>query len=171
MTNQTETKTLATDLASTPYSIQVTAKGKVILLWGSGMYQASRIAVSQWQARTTVERIEAYRNATDGMKDQRVAVIAYRGLPAQPQAAVLADLYGTQHPTLDRPLNDRPTHVIRWTAYVDGGPIARQSHMKPVNGYHAFDASCSCGWSTHTGGALQARIDSAVQDHKWEMEG
>lgn len=70
----------------------------------------------------------------------------------------------------DEPI-EQVKHTIRWFAVVDGTRIARRSWMTPANGWHGFDATCSCGWDSRTGGALQARIDDAVRDHKWEVEG
>lgn len=35
--------------------------------------------------------------------------------------------------------------------------------------WDGWDAECSCGWGSHTGGAILARVREAVANHKWEV--
>lgn len=56
------------------------------------------------------------------------------------------------------------THTIRWHAYVDGQRTRRTSAMK--DGDYAWDATCSCGWDSGTGGATYKSVNDAVQVHK-----
>lgn len=59
-------------------------------------------------------------------------------------------------------------HRVRWFAR-DGGPdrIPRNRHM---NGRDwGWDATCSCGWETRTGGAIQERIREAIAEHRWDV--
>lgn len=32
-----------------------------------------------------------------------------------------------------------------------------------------YDAECSCGWESKTGGAIMARVEDAVWDHKFDV--
>jgi hypothetical protein len=59
------------------------------------------------------------------------------------------------------------SHKIRWFVVVDGERIPRQSSM---SGKWDYDATCSCGWATHTGGALENEIRRQIADHKWDVE-
>lgn len=54
-------------------------------------------------------------------------------------------------------------HRIRWFGIASGERIPRNPSM---NGRDwGWDVSCSCGWETRTGGAIQERIREAVQHH------
>jgi hypothetical protein len=33
--------------------------------------------------------------------------------------------------------------------------------------HYAWDATCSCGWATNTGGAIKASVQRDVEKHKW----
>lgn len=55
-------------------------------------------------------------------------------------------------------------HRIRWYARLDGDWIPRNRHMQ--GGLWGWDAKCSCGWQTRTGGAIQERIRDEVAMHK-----
>lgn len=35
--------------------------------------------------------------------------------------------------------------------------------------YWGWDARCSCGWGSHTGGAIAPRIRDAIASHKWDV--
>lgn len=39
-----------------------------------------------------------------------------------------------------------------------------------MRGRWDFEAKCSCGWETHTGGAVRSYIQSRVDDHKFDVE-
>lgn len=58
-------------------------------------------------------------------------------------------------------------HSIRWFVYVDGKRIPRTATMRGTWGY---DAVCSCGWDSKTGGAVESYVRNAVADHKWDVD-
>lgn len=61
------------------------------------------------------------------------------------------------------------THHITWWVYVGSGAdkqrIRRTSTMR---GRWDFDATCTCGWDSQTGGAVRGYVTRAVADHKWD---
>lgn len=66
-------------------------------------------------------------------------------------------------------------HTIRWYALAwdnDGRQerLPRQPYMKAREGWRAWEAACSCGWQTRTGGALASWIEKEVRWHKWEAD-
>lgn len=56
-------------------------------------------------------------------------------------------------------------HRIAWWVYIDGQRVRRAAMMRGLWGY---DATCSCGWETQTGGAVRSYIDREVWHHKFE---
>ena len=52
---------------------------------------------------------------------------------------------------------------IKWFVYAGDEKIAYQSSMR---GTWGFDAECSCGWESRTGGAIKSCVISEVQLHK-----
>lgn len=58
-------------------------------------------------------------------------------------------------------------HAIRWWVYAGTERIPRTATMR---GQWAYDATCSCGWDSRTGGAVRSYVERAVADHKWEMQ-
>lgn len=54
-------------------------------------------------------------------------------------------------------------HRIRWYVYAGGERIPRTASMR---GRWDFDATCSCGWDSKTGGALERYVRDAVAAHK-----
>lgn len=62
-------------------------------------------------------------------------------------------------------------HRIRHFVYLDPGDrsslVPRESGMR---GAWPCEAKCSCGWETRTGGAVRSYINSAVDDHKLDVE-
>jgi hypothetical protein len=56
-------------------------------------------------------------------------------------------------------------HKIKYWVYA-GGELMR--HSRNMVGFKMWEASCSCGWKTRTGGAIQSYIKREVQWHKWE---
>lgn len=54
-------------------------------------------------------------------------------------------------------------HRITWFAYAGGERIRRTASMRGTWGY---DAVCSCGWDTRTGGATKRYITDEVSLHK-----
>jgi hypothetical protein len=64
-------------------------------------------------------------------------------------------------------------HVIRWFGIIPGGshgPASRVPRNPIMRGRDwGWDAACSCGWETHTGGAIQARVREDVAAHLREV--
>lgn len=58
-------------------------------------------------------------------------------------------------------------HKIRWFVKAGDEFIPREASMR---GRWDFEAKCSCGWETHTGGAVRSYIQSRVDDHKFDVE-
>jgi hypothetical protein len=58
-------------------------------------------------------------------------------------------------------------HKIRWYVYAGG---EKHLHQKTMRGYRAWDAECSCGWRSGTGGGLKSAVQEDVQIHKWMAE-
>ena len=56
-------------------------------------------------------------------------------------------------------------HQIRWFVWAGDEKILRTSTMRGSWGY---DAECSCGWQSRTGGALERYVKELVQRHKRE---
>jgi len=55
-------------------------------------------------------------------------------------------------------------HRIRWFFYVDG---VRYPHSASLRGrVLGWDATCSCGWDSRTGGAIKASVRRDVDWHK-----
>ena len=59
-------------------------------------------------------------------------------------------------------------HTIKWYVYADGEKIRRTATMRGDWGY---DATCSCGWETNTGGAIKRVISDEVWIHKLVAKG
>jgi hypothetical protein len=53
---------------------------------------------------------------------------------------------------------------IAWWVYVGRERIRRTSTMR---GRWSYDATCSCGWDTHTGGAVRSYIEREIWTHKY----
>lgn len=60
------------------------------------------------------------------------------------------------------------THRIKWWVYAGGERIRHTSTMRGTWGY---DATCSCGWDTRTGGAVRRYVQDEVDTHKREATG
>jgi hypothetical protein len=52
---------------------------------------------------------------------------------------------------------------IKWFVYAGDEKIPYESSMRGTWGY---DAECSCGWKTRTGGAIRSSVISDVRLHK-----
>jgi hypothetical protein len=52
---------------------------------------------------------------------------------------------------------------IKWFVYSMGEKFPKQSRMQ---GFNAFDAACSCGWESRTGGAIYRCVKEEVELHK-----
>ena len=59
------------------------------------------------------------------------------------------------------PTNERVQ--IKWFVYSMGEKFPKQSNM---SGFNAFDAACSCGWESRTGGAIFRCVKEEVELHK-----
>lgn len=59
------------------------------------------------------------------------------------------------------------THRVRWFVWAwNGERKERMPRTANMRGRWDYDAECSCGWSTHTGGATRAYIEREVWFHK-----
>lgn len=52
---------------------------------------------------------------------------------------------------------------IQWYVIPDGGK--RMPHTTNMRGRWGWDATCSCGWDSRTGGATKRSVKRAVADH------
>ena len=65
------------------------------------------------------------------------------------------------------------THRIRWYGVAVAHDGTRT--LIPRNGGMAardwgWDATCTCGWATRTGGAIAACIRREIEDHRLDIE-
>lgn len=60
-----------------------------------------------------------------------------------------------------------PGHRIRRFVYAGDELIPREASMR---GQWPNEAKCSCGWESHTGGAVESYVNHEVEDHKWDVE-
>lgn len=58
-------------------------------------------------------------------------------------------------------------HKISWWVWAGNVKIPRTSHMRGTWGY---DATCSCGWKTRSGGAVKQYIQKEIYWHKLEAK-
>lgn len=65
------------------------------------------------------------------------------------------------------PLIMTQKHSIRWWVYAGSERIPRTGIMR---GQWAYDATCSCGWDSRTGGAVRCYIEREVWHHKWSAK-
>lgn len=63
-----------------------------------------------------------------------------------------------------------PGHRVRRYVYTapGGDLIPWESSMRGF--WPGYEAKCSCGWETRTGGAVKSYIDREVEDHKQDVE-
>jgi len=59
------------------------------------------------------------------------------------------------------------THRISWWGVLPGERVRRNRLMN--GGDWGWDATCTCGWDSRTGGAIQERVREAVAAHKWDV--
>jgi hypothetical protein len=57
-------------------------------------------------------------------------------------------------------------HRIRWFVWAGG---QKMPHTAMMAGFWGYDAECSCGWKTRTGGAVRRHVEELVEDHKFEF--
>ena len=53
---------------------------------------------------------------------------------------------------------------IKWFVYSAGEKIRRNATMR--GSWDGWDATCSCGWETKTGGGVRSWIEQEVYSHK-----
>lgn len=64
-------------------------------------------------------------------------------------------------------------HKIRWYVWTGGHGLGREliPQTSTMRGHWpGYDAKCSCGWSTRTGGATRGYIKREIRDHKLDVE-
>lgn len=52
---------------------------------------------------------------------------------------------------------------IKWFVWTAGEKFVHTSNMR---GQWGWDAKCSCGWETRTGGATKGCVQTLVEEHK-----
>ena len=58
--------------------------------------------------------------------------------------------------------------TISWFVYAGSEKIP---HTRSMAGTWGYDATCSCGWETRTGGATRSCVEEEVQFHKSSEHG
>lgn len=61
-------------------------------------------------------------------------------------------------------LLDKPQ--ITWYGYFGAERVRLSRWMRPTG----YDATCSCGWDSRTGGAIRACIQREIYSHKLDHE-
>ena len=59
-------------------------------------------------------------------------------------------------------------HRIRW--YVRLAPGEWTPRTSTMRGLWFYDAKCSCGWESRTGGGTETYVRSLIADHKFDAE-
>ena len=65
---------------------------------------------------------------------------------------------------INHPLNSKPK--IKWFAVWGGQRFPREKSMRGMG----WDATCSCGWDSKTGGALESSVKRDIANHKLDHE-
>jgi len=70
-------------------------------------------------------------------------------------------------------------HSVRWYVYVGHGSLEDREHPEAPDGFMprtkgmshqmGYDAICSCGWKSATGGAIKARVQEEIEGHKFNV--
>jgi hypothetical protein len=58
------------------------------------------------------------------------------------------------------------SHRMRWFVYSGGEKLPHTATMR--GHWPGWDAECSCGWKSATGGATRGYIKDEVWFHKWQ---
>jgi hypothetical protein len=58
-------------------------------------------------------------------------------------------------------------HRATWWVYAGREKIRYQKSMRGTWGY---DVTCTCGWSSHTGGATRGSVQRELDDHRLEAQ-
>lgn len=60
-------------------------------------------------------------------------------------------------------------HRIRWYGVVSGDELVPRNRR--MNGRDwGWEAKCSCGWESRTGGAIEAEVRRKIADHRWDVD-
>ncbi len=59
-------------------------------------------------------------------------------------------------------------HRARWFVWSGGERIPHTASMR--GHWPGYDVECSCGWGSHTGGAIKARVEEALFDHRLDVQ-
>ncbi len=59
-------------------------------------------------------------------------------------------------------------HRITWWVYAGRDRIRKTATMRGTWGH---DATCACGWDSHTGGATRGSVERDVRSHKYDVTG
>lgn len=63
-------------------------------------------------------------------------------------------------------------HTIRWFVFAWNGDVkVKLPHTANMRGTWGWDASCSCGWGSRTGGATRGSVEREVREHKFDASG
>lgn len=67
------------------------------------------------------------------------------------------------------------THRTTWFVFTgetdaDGRAVKIPRTAGMRGWWPGFDAECTCGWATRTGGATRGHIRERVADHAWDVE-
>jgi hypothetical protein len=61
----------------------------------------------------------------------------------------------------------KAAHRISWFVKAGDEWIPR---TKSMGGTWGYDAKCSCGWESRTGGAVERHVRRCVDDHKFDVK-
>lgn len=64
-------------------------------------------------------------------------------------------------------------HRIRWYVRVppcEEAPDGYLRHTASMRGTWGYDARCSCGWDSRTGGAVRSYVQREIDSHRFEAE-
>ena len=65
-------------------------------------------------------------------------------------------------------------HRARWFVYAGpaGGPFEKIPHDSRMRGsWWGYDVTCSCGWESHTGGAVRSYVADKLDEHRFDAQG
>jgi hypothetical protein len=61
---------------------------------------------------------------------------------------------------------DHLDHMIKWFVWAGG---ERMPHEASMRGAWGYDAECTCGWRSATGGAVKRHVEALVANHKLDV--
>ncbi len=62
------------------------------------------------------------------------------------------------------------THRMTWWAIVPQTRERIRRNARMNGGDWGWDVTCSCGWETRTGGAIEAEVRRQIADHRWDAD-